>query len=58
LCRTGERRKDMIRFTGEVVRSAMDGITLFVDYVILNGRLYEFDNKEEGKSFYEFWQKH
>jgi hypothetical protein len=24
----------------------------------VNGRKYIFDNKEEGKAFYEFWQKH
>jgi len=52
----------MIQFTGTVyfnedysVDNHFGGEYLFC---LINGRLYEFDNKEEGKAFYEFWQKH
>jgi hypothetical protein len=30
----------------------------WLSYCWMNNRLYKFDNEEEGKSFYEFWQKH
>ncbi len=48
----------MIRFTGELRRHCDNHFGGKCLFCLINGRKYIFDNKEEGKAFYDYWKKH